>query len=295
MLEGNEKMKALALSVRISWEDVKDFEAYLLEKERAKATIQKYRTDLATFFRFLGEKREIEKKNLLEYKEWLMERYAINSVNSMIAALNQFLEFLDVGYLKIKRVKMQKNTFLSEERELTRKEYERLLRTARKLGKEQLALCMETIAFTGVRVSELKFFTVERVKKGRIEVCNKGKYRKIFLPDVLRKNLLSYCKKKRIKKGYIFITKNGKPKDRSNIWSEMKALKEKSGIDGKKIFPHNLRHLFARSYYQFTKDLSGLADLLGHSSLNVTRIYTKNTERFYQKKLNQMAREKMLH
>lgn len=295
MLEGNEKMKALALSVRISWEDVEAFETYLLEKERAKATIQKYRTDLAIFFRFLGEEREIEKKNLLEYKEWLMERYAINSVNSMIAALNQFLEFLDVGYLKIKRVKMQKNTFLSEEKELTRKEYERLLRTARKLGKEQLALCMETIAFTGVRVSELKFFTVERVKKGRIEVCNKGKYRKIFLPDVLRKNLLSYCKKKQIKKGYIFITKSGRPKDRSNIWSEMKALKEKSGVDGKKIFPHNFRHLFARAYYQFTKDLSGLADLLGHSSLDVTRIYTKNTERFYQKQLNQMTREKMLH
>lgn len=269
--------------------DVKDFKTYLYERENAETTISKYSTDLRCFLKFLGNSREVDKARLLAYKEWLIERYAVSSVNSMLAALNQFLEFCGYAQLKIKRVKMQKNLFLREEKELTRKEYQRLVRTAKAEGKIQLALCMEVIAVTGVRVSELKYFTVEQVKKGRIEVHNKGKYRRIFLTSDIRKKLLCFAMFRKITKGYIFATKSGKPKDRSNIWSEMKALKEKANVCGEKIFPHNLRHLFARVYYQTTKDMAGLADVLGHSSLNVTRIYTSSTGEIYQRQLERMT------
>lgn len=212
----------------------------------------------------------------------------------MLAALNQFLDFLGLGILKIKRVKIQKSLFLREEKELTIEEFKRLLKTAAKEGKEQLALCMETIVSTGIRVSELKFFTVEEVKKEDIVISNKGKYRKILLPKELRRKLLQFAKRQAITKGPIFVTRNGKPKSRTSIWKEMKALKQKAGVEGSKIFPHNLRHLFARMYYEVTKDLVGLGDLLGHSSLNVTRIYTSNTRKIYQKRLDMMNRMKIL-
>lgn len=283
-------MKAQTVSIVVSMEQIQEFEQFLYERENAEATIQKYKTDIHTFFRFLEGNQEIDKKRLLEYKEWLISQYAVSSVNSMLAALNQFLEFLDVEFLKVKRIKVQRNLFLQEEKELTKKEYNKLLQTARSEGKEQLAVCMETIAATGIRVSELKYFTLERVKQGKIEIYNKGKYRKIFLPQMLRQKLLQFCKRQKIAKGYIFVTKSGKPKDRSNLWTEMKALKEKAGIDGRKIFPHNLRHLFARIYYQYTKDLAGLADLLGHSSLNITRVYTANTGEIYQKQLDEIMK-----
>lgn len=281
------------IPIEISTEDIQRFEQYLYERENAIATIQKYKTDIRTFFRFLGEERTVDKAKLLAYKEWLVERYAVSSVNSILAALNQFLEFFDAPHLKVKRIKLQKNLFLQEEKELTKQEYKKLLQAARSEGKEQLALCMETIAATGIRISELQYFTLESVKRGRIEIYNKGKYRRIFLPKVIRQKLLYFCKQQKIRSGHIFITKNGKPKDRSNIWSEMKALNKKAGIDGRKIFPHNLRHLFARVYYQCTKDLAGLADLLGHSSLNVTRIYTSNTGKIYQKQLDHMMGTKI--
>lgn len=204
----------------------------------------------------------------------------------MLAALNQFFGFLGLNELKVKRIKVQKSLFLREEKELTQKEYQKLLETAVKEGKYQLALCMETIASTGIRISELEFFTVEALKQSYIGIVNKGKYRRIFLPRKLRSRLLKYAGRQKIKSGPIFVTRNGKPKCRSNIWREMKALKKKAGIDGDKIFPHNLRHLFARIYYKMTQDLAGLGDLLGHSSLNVTRIYTSNTGKIYQKQLD---------
>lgn len=283
-------MELQAVTVSISEESIYRFEEFLYERESAQATIQKYRTDIQTFFRFLEGEWTITKKKLLEYKEWLLQKYKVNSVNSMIAALNQFLEFLEAGYLKVKRIKVQKSLFLQEEKELTKKEYKKLLQTARCEGKEQLALCMETIAATGIRISELKYFTIEKVTQGRIEICNKGKYRRIFLPQIIRQKLLDFCKKQKIKAGHIFITRTGNPKNRSNIWKEMKALKEKSGINGEKIFPHNLRHYFARLYYGVTKDITGLADILGHGSLNVTRIYTANTGEIYQKQLDELIR-----
>lgn len=231
---------------------------------------------------------EIGKSRLLDYKGWLLERYAVSSVNSMLAALNQFLDFLGYGFLRVKRIKFQKNLFFKEGKELTKEEVRRLIQTARAEGKEQLALCMETIACTGVRVSELIYFTVENIRKRRIEIHNKGKYRRILLSSRICRKLLQYCRKKKITKGPVFVTRTGRPKDRSNLWKEMKALKDRAGIRGEKIFPHNFRHLFARIYYQATRDIAGLADLLGHSSLNVTRIYTSCTEKSHQEQLDRI-------
>lgn len=280
--------------VELNKVQMEEFKEYLYERENAEATIQKYLTDIRTFFRFLGDDLIISKKRLLSYKEWLKDSYMVNSANSILAALNQFLEFLGLGIWKIKRFKMQKALFLDEDRELTEAEYRKLLKTALADGKYQLALCMETIASTGIRISELPAFTVEAVKKNFIEVTNKGKYRRIFLPKEIRKKLLNYAEEQKIESGPIFVTRNGKPKSRSNIWREMKALKEKAGIDGRKIFPHNLRHLFARVYYRATKDLAGLGDLLGHSSLNITRIYTSNTGKIYQTQLDNIEQSNIV-
>lgn len=272
--------------VELRREQIEEFRQYLYERENARATIQKYISDIETFFNYLAGEAIVDKQKLLDYKEWLLRRYAVSSANSMLAALNQFLEFLELDFLKVKRIKVQKSLFLQEEKELTREEYRKLVQTALAEGKEQLALCMETIASTGIRISELEFFTVESIRRDYIEIVNKGKYRRIFLPKVLRQKLLFFARKNGICRGAIFITRTGKKKCRSNIWREMKALKEKAGINGNKIFPHNLRHLFARTYYSITKDLAGLGDLLGHSSLNVTRIYTSNTGKIYQKQLD---------
>lgn len=272
--------------VELRREQIEEFRQYLYERENARATIQKYISDIETFFNYLAGEAIVDKQKLLDYKEWLLRRYAVSSANSMLAALNQFLEFLELDFLKVKRIKVQKSLFLQEEKELTREEYRKLVQTALAEGKEQLALCMETIASTGIRISELEFFTVESIRRDYIEIVNKGKYRRIFLPKVLRQKLLFFARKNGIRRGAIFLTRTGKKKCRSNIWREMKALKEKAGINGNKIFPHNLRHLFARTYYSITKDLAGLGDLLGHSSLNVTRIYTSNTGKIYQKQLD---------
>lgn len=277
------------ITAEIKREQIGAFREYLNQRENAGATIKKYITDISTFLRYLNNESTIDKQKLLDYKEWLLRRYAVSSVNSMLAALNQFLEFLNLSFLKVKRVKVQNNLFLKDEKELTKEEYRRLVKTAAEEGREQLALCIETIASTGIRISELEFFTVESVRRDYIEIVNKGKYRRIFLPKVLRQKLILFARKHGVQKGAIFVTRNGKPKNRSNIWREMKALEEKAGISGNKVFPHNLRHLFARIYYSVTKDLAGLADLLGHSSLNVTRIYTSNTGKIYQKQLDSLV------
>lgn len=242
-------MEQMDFSIEVSESEIEKFADYLYQKENAKATINKYMADIKKFLSFLTDDKRINKKVLLQYKEWLVQKYAVNSVNSMLAALNQFLEFLNVGKLKVKRIKVQKQPFLQDQKELTEKECRKLIATAMAEGKEQLALCIETIACTGIRISEIKFLTVERVKSGKIEIYNKGKYRRIFLPKVLQRKLLSYCHNNQIAEGWIFVTKNGKLKDRSNIWREMKRLKEKAGVAESKIFPHNFRHLFARIYY----------------------------------------------
>lgn len=260
-------------SVIIEKSALMEFREYLQEKENSTATIEKYTRDIKKFIDFTGESREVSKEILLRYKEWLIERYAVSSVNSMLVALNQFLSFLELGRLKLKRIKVQRINLHQMERELSKEEFQKLVRTARSDGKEQLAMIMETMGATGIRVSELKFFRTDNIQSGVIKVCNKGKHRIVVIPTALKKKLLFYIRKNKIRSGMIFCTRTGKEKDRSNIWKEMKKAAERAGVTLEKVFPHNLRHLFARTFYKETKNLINLADLLGHSNLDVTRIY----------------------
>ena len=265
-----------------------DFREYLYERESSEATIRKYLTDLGSFARFLGSRNEISKSLVLEYKEYLSQKYATSSVNSMLAALNQFFIFIGAGSMRVKQLKVQRSPFLPERRVMSRDEYLKLIKTARVKGKPQLVLTMETMASTGARVSELAFFTVERIRKGCVEIVNKGKHRTILIPDKLKKKMLQFAAVHGIRRGIIFRTRTGRSVDRSNIWKEMKALCGESGVDSCKIFPHNLRHLFARFFYKRTKDIAALADILGHSSINVTRIYTAESAGLYRKKINDL-------
>lgn len=267
---------------------VKEFEGFLWERENSQATIKKYLRDIKTFMDYLGKKKVISKECLISYKEWLRQNYRITSVNSMLAALNQFLSFIGLGRLKLKRIKIQNTAAGSIGRELTKKEFQRLVRSAKFSGNEQLALLMETVCSTGIRISELKFFRVENVNSGMVKIHNKGKYRIIPIPRILQKKLLIYIRKNRILSGSIFRTRTGKEKDRSNIWREMKKAAQSAGIDPEKVFPHNLRHLFARTFYRKTKNLIDLADILGHSSVEVTRIYTSNGFEEWKKGIEQM-------
>lgn len=264
------------------------FKEYLLDRETALATLKKYLSDVKKFLIYcLGK--EITKEVLLDYKQWLIENYAVNSVNSMIASLNQFLECMLLPHLKIKSVKCQKQLFLRNEKNLNKKEYHKLLKTAKRQEKARIQMIMETIAETGIRVSELSFFTVKQVKRGKIEVRNKGKYRVILLTKRLKMRLLYYIKKQKITSGVVFCTRTGKAMDRSNIWREMKKLEQEAQVLGEKIFPHNLRHLFARTFYEETKNIVILAGILGYSSLETTRIYTMETIEKYQKLLERIG------
>ena len=267
---------------------IEEFSYHLYSQEKTAATIRKYSTDLKTFLEYLGTDRQVHRIRLLEYKEWLRQQYAVSSANSMLAAVNSFLDYLCFPELKVKSYKVQKRMFLDSEKEMTKTEYRKLVETARKKEKSQLALILEAICATGVRVSELKYLTVKNLQDGRLEVCNKGKTRIVLIPESLRKKLLCYAGKQGIKSGPVFITRSGKPKDRSNIWTEMKVLAEQAGIKPKKVFPNNLRHLFARSFYKVTNNLAALADVLGHSSLEVTRIYTADTLKKFQGMIEQL-------
>ncbi len=278
-------MRRENLSITINDFDLEEFKTYLYERENSNATIEKYMTDVRTFYNFLNGSQTVNKKCLVAYKDWLVEHYAITSANSMIAALNQFLLFMEAGALRIKRLKIQRQLFAQQEKELNREEYQRLINAAKAKGKPELALIIETICSTGIRISELHYFTVENVKQGRIRVQNKGKNRVILIPAALKMKLLYFSQKQQRTKGCIFVTRTGRSRNRSNIWSDMKALHQTAGVDAIKIFPHNLRHLFARVYYAATKDFVGLADLLGHSSLEVTRIYTATASDTYQQRI----------
>lgn len=257
-------------------EDMNEFRYYLQERENSEATIEKYMRDVKKFMIFAGTDQPVGKEKLLEYKEWLIENYAVSSVNSMLVALNQFLVFLEKGRLRLRRIKVQRLDALCMDRILDKREFQKLVRTARQQGKDQIAMIMETMCATGIRVSELKFFHVENVRNGIVRVWNKGKYRMVILPELLRKKLLLYIGRNGIRSGVIFRTRTGREKNRSNIWKEMKVIGELANISLKKVFPHNLRHLFARTFYRETKNLINLADILGHSNLDVTRGYASD-------------------
>ena len=267
---------------------IEAFAQYLRDQERSAATIEKYVHDVRALADFLNG-RDISKGLLLEWKEALIEAYAPASVNTMLAAVNRFLAFCGLGDLRLRKLKIQKSLFLSEDKELTRAEYVRLVQAAQRQENARLSLVIQTICATGIRVSELRFITAEAVQSGRAEVSNKGKRRAVFLPDKLRRLLKSYLQKQKITAGAVFLSRNGRPLDRSNIWRDMKALCESAGVAPGKVFPHNLRHLFARTFYALEKDLSRLADILGHSSVNTTRIYTIESGAVHQRQLERMG------
>lgn len=266
---------------------IDDFESYLHSEEKSKNTIEKYMRDVRLFYEF-SKVREITKTLAMDFKASLVKNYKITSANSKIAAVNAFLRFMGWVECCIKQIKVQKKIFCSEEKELTKAEYIRLVNTAKQKGNERLNLILQTICTTGIRVSELQFITVESVQKGEAIVSCKNKTRTIFIIRALQKKLLIYIKTKGITTGSIFITKSGKPMSRCNVWREMKALCEQSRVLPAKVFPHNLRHLFARTFYSIEKDIAKLADILGHSSVNTTRIYIITTGVEHKRKMERM-------
>lgn len=266
-------MKNKTMDQSLSREGILRYAAYLRDQERSSPTIEKYLRDLYALRNYL-EGRPLTKSEMIGWKAQLADRYAPTTVNSMLAAANGYLAFAGIGDRRVKLLRIQRELFARPERELNREEYRRLVTAADKKGDTRLALILQTICATGIRVSELQYVTVEAARTGYARVDCKGKRRTVFLPQKLRQLLIRYLKKQKKTAGAVFTTRTGKPMDRSNIWREMKALCGLAGVRPEKVFPHNLRHLFARTYYLLEKDLSRLADILGHSSVSTTRIYT---------------------
>lgn len=266
-------------------ENVTQFRDYLINEEKSNETITKYLRDVSAFLRWIGN-REITKSAVLSYKTEILGKYAPKSVNSMLASLNVFLKFIKKFDCTVKSIKLQRQMF--SDKELTKAEYERLLIAAEKKKNKRLYYLMQSICSTGIRVSEHKYITAEAVEKGSVQINLKGKMRVVILPKTLCKMLKKYIREEKIKSGSVFITKNGKPLDRSNIWNDMKKLCESAGVDKEKVFPHNLRHLFARTYYSLQKDISRLADILGHTSINTTRIYTIESGEVHRRQIERM-------
>ena len=263
--------------LRITTAAVHRFCLHLRGEEREPGTIEKYSRDVRVFAAWL-QGREVSKERTVEWKEHLRAAgYAPVTINSMLVAVNQFLHFLGLDDMRVKTLRIQRRMFRSRERELTREEYGRLVETAHTLGKVRLALLIETICATGIRVSEVKYITVEAIRSGRAEISLKGKIRTILIPNKLCRKLRKYAGKQKIASGEIFLTRSGKGLSRRQIWAEMKGLCRKAGVAPSKVFPHNLRHLFARSFYRACRDVVQLADVLGHSSVETTRIYLIST------------------
>lgn len=277
-------MKGRILTEKI----ISEFEKYLTLEEKSPVTIEKYIRDVTAFLIFLSG-RPVSKEIVIEYKQRLVnDGYAVRSINSMLASLNSLFAFLGWDDCKVKTIKEQQQIFCPEEKELTKAEYMRLVNTAKRKGNERLNLILQTICGTGIRVSELKFITVEAVKDGQAIANCKAKSRTVFIVKELKKLLLSYAKGHGITSGPIFITRTGKPISRTNIWREMKNLCEQANVNPNKVFPHNLRHLFARVFYGIEKDIAKLADILGHSSINTTRIYIISTGNEHRQRMENM-------
>lgn len=257
----------------ITEKDILNFESFLKSEEREKATIEKYLREVRSFGEWMGE-RTVTKEAVIEWKECLQKKgNAPSTVNAKLSALNGFFTYMGWEQCRVKFLRIQRQMFRTQSKELTREEYERLLDAARREGKERLALLMETICATGIRVSELAYITAEAVQQSRAEIELKGKIRVILIPKKLCQKLLKYMKEQEITSGEIFLTKGGKGLSRRQIWREMKELCKKTDVESSKVFPHNLRHLFATSFYKICKDIVKLADVLGHSSVETTRIY----------------------
>ena len=267
--------------------EIEKFRNYLREEEKSENTMEKYIRDVTAFSAFCDG--TITKDTVIAYNQNLIDSgYAVRSINSMLASINSLFSFLGWYELRVKSLKVQQQVFCPEEKEMTKAEYERLCRTAERKQNERLCLILQTICGTGIRVSELQFITVEAVRKGEATVSLKGKTRSIFIVRDLQKKLLRYISEQHIMTGAIFITRTGKPMSRTNIWREMKSLCIEAEVNPEKVFPHNLRHLFARVFYGIEKDIAKLADILGHSSINTTRIYIISTGTEHRQRMERM-------
>ena len=266
---------------------IAEFKEHLILEERSEITIEKYIRDVKAFAAYTL-KGTITKETVIAYKKHLQETYAVRSVNSMLASINSLFAFLGWHDLRVKSLKLQQQVFCPEEKELTKAEYTRLCKTAERKHNKRLNLILQTICGTGIRVSELQYITVEAVKQGEAVVNCKAKTRSVFIVKELKQKLLRYAAEQGIKSGMIFVTRTGKPISRTNIWREMKALCEEANVNPQKVFPHNLRHLFARVFYGIEKDIAKLADILGHSSINTTRIYIISTSTEHRRRMENM-------
>ncbi len=277
-------MKKIKLTKKI----ISAFQNHLENEEKSISTIQKYIRDVSAFAVYLSGG-EITKESVIEYKQRLIDcGYTICSINSMLASLNSLFAYLGRHDLKAKTIKVQRKIFCSEEKELTKDEYERLCRTAQKKHNHRLYLILMTICSTGIRVSELQYITEEAVRKGEAVVSCKGKTRTVFIVSRLQKKLIKYIDELGIKSGPIFTARNGKALNRTTVWRDMKSLCDDAKVNPSKVFPHNLRHLFARIFYNIEKDIAKLADILGHSSINTTRIYIVSTGAEHRRQIENM-------
>ena len=266
---------------------IEDFRKNLELQEKSTSTIEKYIRDVKAFSAYT-ENAAITKEKVIAYKKYLRNNYAVRSVNSMLASINSLFNSLEWHDLKVKSLKLQQQVFCSEDRELTKAEYARLCKTAKRKKNKRINLILQTICGTGIRVSELQYITVEAAKQGEAVVNCKAKTRSVFIVKELKQKLLRYAAEQNIKSGMIFVTRTGKPISRTNIWREMKALCAEADVNPGKVYPHNLRHLFARVFYGIEKDIAKLADILGHSSINTTRIYIISTGTEHRKRMENM-------
>lgn len=271
----------------ITAETIATFKSHLIEEEKSAATIEKYIRDVTAFAIFVAD-RNVEKELVVSYKEKITAEYAVTSVNSMLSSINSILEFLGWYDCRVKQLKIQREIYRSVEKDLTEEEYKKLVRTAEKNGKQQLSLILQTIAATGMRISELRFVTLKALKRGEAIVKCKGKNRKVFILPELCETLKKFAKDNNIRHGAVFLDKFGKPIHRTTVWRQMKSLCKSAQISPSKVFPHNLRHLFAKVYYRLHNDIAKLADILGHSSINTTRIYLVSTGDEHKKQIEQM-------
>ena len=265
------------MSRTIMVKQMESFRQHLLEDEREPATIRKYLRNVSEFAAWLAGK-PVSKELVIQWKDHLQHSgQQPVTINGKLSALNRFFAFLGWPDCRVKHLRIQRRMFRSTARDLTREDYTRLVETAQALGRDRLALLIETICATGIRVSEVQYITVEAARAGQTTISLKGKLRTILLPGKLCRKLLKYARKKKIASGEIFLTRSGRGLSRRQIWAEMKALCDRAGVERSKVFPHNLRHLFARTFYRDCRDVVKLADVLGHSSIETTRIYLIST------------------
>lgn len=277
------KMYIITLSL------IQEYGRFLFEEEKSKSTREKYVRDVRAFYEFLPEGKQVSKEAVIEYKRHLSYRYKVSSINSMLVALNVFFYFMKWEDCRVKLLRIQRSAFRSSGEGLTQEEYKKLIETAEASGNNKMAVLLQTMCSTGIRVGELQFITVESAERGKAVIQNKGKNRVILIPRELGRLLKDYCGRQGIESGMIFATCHGRPMDRSNIWREMKKLGLMAGIELQKVFPHNLRHLFAITYYEKEKNIIYLSDIMGHSSVETTRIYTSIDEMEHYRKISEMG------